>query len=80
MTVPLRNTGGAPVRTGTLTFATHVIGLLGVDWATLTSTQPLPAPIAAGATASPTYTVCVDWWRVPIGMHVETRTVTADWR
>ncbi|MEU5437852.1 hypothetical protein AB0G73_31355 [Streptomyces sp. NPDC020719] len=80
VTVALRNTGGTPVRSGTLTFATHVIGLLGVDWATLTSTRPLPGPIGAGAAVSPTYTVCVDAWRVPIGMHVETREVTADWR
>ncbi|MEU1096055.1 hypothetical protein [Streptomyces sp. NPDC005877] len=64
---------------GTLTFATHVIGLLGVDWATLTSTRPL-APVPAGAAASRTYRVCVDAWRVPLGMHIETRSVTADWR
>ncbi|WP_369377609.1 hypothetical protein [Streptomyces sp. cg36] len=80
VTVPLRNTGGTAVAGGTLTFATHVIGLLGVDWATLVSTRPLPAPLAAGASASPTYTICVDSWRVPLGMHIETRSVTADWR
>ncbi|MFJ6012056.1 hypothetical protein [Streptomyces sp. NPDC092952] len=77
VTVEFRNTGGSPVRAGTVTFATHVIGSLGVDWATVESTGPLPAPIDAGAARTATYTVCVDAWRVPLGMHVETRDVTA---
>ncbi|WHM37642.1 hypothetical protein [Streptomyces sp. BPTC-684] len=67
------------MKSGTLTFATHIIGLLGIDWATITSTQPL-APVPANAKTSRTYTVCVDAWRVPLGMHIETRSVTADWR
>lgn len=79
VTVEFRNGGGAPVRSGTVTFATHVIGGLGVDWATLESTAPLPAPIDAGAARKKTYTVCVDAWRVPLGMRVETRDVTATW-
>lgn len=74
-----RNTGGSPVRSGTATFATHIIGALGVDWATVESAQPLPAPIAAGATRTRTYTVCVAAWRVPLGMRVETQDVTASW-
>ncbi|MGW1842744.1 hypothetical protein [Streptomyces sp. NPDC001966] len=77
VTVEFRNTGGSPARAGTVTFATHVIGALGVDWATIESTGPLPAPIGAGAARTATYTVCVDAWRVPLGMHVETRDVTA---
>ncbi|WP_405750956.1 hypothetical protein OHA19_19595 [Streptomyces sp. NBC_00012] len=77
VTVEFRNTGGSPARSGTVTFATHVIGALGVDWATVESTGPLPAPIDAGAARTATYTVCVDAWRVPLGMHVETRDVTA---
>ncbi|WP_072488254.1 hypothetical protein [Streptomyces atratus] len=77
VTVEFRNTGGSPARAGTVTFATHVIGALGVDWATIESTGPLPAPIDAGAARTGTYTVCVDAWRVPLGMHVETRDVTA---
>lgn len=80
VTVEFRNSGGSPVRSGTVTFATHVIGGLGVDWATLESTAPLPAPIDAGAARKKTYTVCVDAWRVPLGMHVETRDVTAAWK
>ncbi|MFE6102934.1 hypothetical protein ACFVQ4_23625 [Streptomyces laurentii] len=75
-----RNTGGTATRSGSVTFATHVIGALGVDWATLTSDQPLPAPLAAGASQTRTYTVCVDAWRVPLGMRVDTREVTAEWR
>lgn len=77
VTVEFRNTGGSPARSGTVTFATHIIGALGVDWATVESTGPLPAPIDAGAARTETYTVCVDAWRVPLGMHVETRDVTA---
>ncbi|MEU9760038.1 hypothetical protein [Streptomyces sp. NPDC047985] len=77
VTVEFRNTGGSPARAGTVTFATHIIGGLGVDWATVESSAPLPTPIDAGAARTRTYTVCVDAWRVPLGMHVETRGVTA---
>ncbi|WP_411088839.1 hypothetical protein [Streptomyces sp. 061-3] len=80
VTVEFRNTGGSPVRSGTVTFATHIIGALGIDWATIESTAPLPAPIDAGAALKKTYTVCVDAWRVPLGMHIETRDVTAVWK
>ncbi|MEV7281738.1 hypothetical protein [Streptomyces sp. NPDC093111] len=80
VTVTFRNTGGTATRSGTVTFATHIIGALGVDWATIGSSQPLPAPIAAGETRTRTYTVCVESWRVPLGMRVDTRTVTAAWR
>lgn len=80
VTVEFRNSGGSPVRSGTATFATHIIGALGIDWATIESTAPLPAPIDAGATRKKTYTACVDAWRVPLGMHVETRDVTAVWK
>ncbi|MGW4162934.1 hypothetical protein [Streptomyces sp. NPDC004788] len=80
VTVTFRNTGGTAARSGTVTFATHVIGALGIDWATVKSSQPLPAPIAAGAAKTRTYTVCVDSWRVPLGMRVDTREVTAVWQ
>ncbi|MYX14889.1 hypothetical protein GTY67_16070 [Streptomyces sp. SID8374] len=79
VTVEFRNTGGSPARSGTVTFATHIIGALGVDWATIRSSQSLPTPIAAGATRSETYTVCVESWRVPLGMRVETQGVSAVW-
>ncbi|MEU9196723.1 hypothetical protein [Streptomyces hundungensis] len=79
MTVQFRNTGGTAVKSGSVIFATHIIGLLGVDWATITSRQDLPVPIPAGTVRSRTYEVCVDAWRVPLGMHVETRSVTASW-
>ncbi|MFE2282768.1 hypothetical protein ACFXDJ_01045 [Streptomyces sp. NPDC059443] len=79
VTVAFTNTGGTAARSGTVSFATHIIGALGVDWATITSTQPLPAPIAANTTKTQTYTVCVESWRVPLGMHIETQRVTATW-
>ncbi|MFJ5828229.1 hypothetical protein [Streptomyces sp. NPDC093089] len=80
VTVTFRNTGGSAATSGTATFATHVIGTLGVDWATVTSHQPLPTPIAAGAARTRTYTVCLESWRVPLGMRIDTRSVTAAWQ
>ncbi|MFF7203842.1 hypothetical protein [Streptomyces sp. NPDC008141] len=79
VTVTFRNTGRSPVASGTVTFATHIIGALGIDWATIRSAQPLPAPIAAGAARTQAYTVCVHAWRVPLGMHIETQDATATW-
>ncbi|MEU8591837.1 hypothetical protein AB0C59_33405 [Streptomyces sp. NPDC048664] len=79
VTVSLRNTGGTAVRSGTATLGTHIIGGLGVDWATRTSSGTLPAPIAPGASVRKTWTVCVDAWRVPLGMHIETRDVSVRW-
>ncbi|MFF3452542.1 hypothetical protein ACFYXJ_36015 [Streptomyces sp. NPDC002667] len=79
VTVSFANTGGTAARSGTVTFGTHVIGSLGIDWATIRSAKALPAPIAAGATRSGTWTVCVDAWRVPLGMHIETRDVSVGW-
>ncbi|MEU9701393.1 hypothetical protein [Streptomyces sp. NPDC047981] len=80
VTMTFRNTGGTAATSGTVTFATHIIGALGVDWATIESAQPLPAPIAPGTARTHTYTVCVDSWRVPLGMRVDTQKVTATWK
>ncbi|WP_406501784.1 hypothetical protein [Streptomyces sp. NBC_00500] len=80
VTVSFRNTGGTAVRSGTVTFGTHIIGALGIDWATIESIEDLPAPIAAGAKKDKTWTVCVDAWRVPLGMHIETRDVSVRWK
>ncbi|MFE0175187.1 hypothetical protein ACFWZ2_22985 [Streptomyces sp. NPDC059002] len=60
VTVAFRNTGHSPVRSGTVTFGTHIIGALGVDWATIESTVDLPAPIAPGRKKEKTWPVCVD--------------------
>ncbi len=79
VTVAFHNSGGTAVRSGTVTFGTHIIGALGIDWGTVESTADLPVPIAAGAHKSPTWTVCVDAWRVPLGMHIETRDVSVRW-
>ncbi|WP_260146142.1 hypothetical protein [Streptomyces sp. 2132.2] len=79
VTVAFTNTGTKSAASGTVTFSTHIIGALGVDWATITTAQPLPAPIPGGTTKAQTYTVCVESWRVPLGMHVETRKATATW-
>lgn len=80
VTVAFRNTGGTAVRSGEVTFGTHVIGALGLDWGTVESAVALPAPIGAGARKEKTWTVCVDAWRVPLGMHIETRDVAVQWK
>ncbi|MEU0965635.1 hypothetical protein ABZ357_09490 [Streptomyces sp. NPDC005917] len=79
MTVEFRNSGGTAVRSDTITLGAHIIDLLGIDWATINSTQSLPAPSAPNSRTSGTWTVCVDDWRAPLGMHIETRVVAADW-
>ncbi|MFD0269714.1 hypothetical protein ACFVGY_24620 [Streptomyces sp. NPDC127106] len=79
VTVGITNTGTTASRSGTIRFETHIIGALGIDWATVTTTQALPAPLAGGEARTQAYTVCVESWRVPLGMHVETRRVTAGW-
>ncbi|MCE0447760.1 hypothetical protein LT493_38645 [Streptomyces tricolor] len=79
VTVAFHNSGGTAVRSGSVTFGTHIIGALGVDWGTVESTVELPVPVAPGAHRSPTWTVCVDAWRVPLGMHIETRDVSVRW-
>ncbi len=79
VTLTFRNTGGAPVRSGAVTFGTHVIDALGIDWSTVESTVELPAPLAPGARKERTWTVCVEAWRVPLGMRVETRDVSVRW-
>ncbi|MEV5170833.1 hypothetical protein AB0L10_07005 [Streptomyces flaveolus] len=83
VTVAFRNSGGTAVRSGSVTFGTHVIGALGVDWGTVESTVELPVPVAPGARRSPTWTVCLDAMGVPreraLGMHIETRDVSVRW-
>ncbi|MBG0854060.1 hypothetical protein I2W78_19965 [Streptomyces spinoverrucosus] len=79
VTVAFHNTGGTAVRSGTVTFGTHVIGALGIDWGTIESAEDLPVPIEAAARTERTWTVCVESWRVPLGMHIETRDVSVEW-
>lgn len=80
VTVGFVNSGGTAVRAGSVTFGTHVIGALGIDWGTVGSTADLPVPIAPGAHEDHTWTVCVDVWRVPLGMRIETRDVSVQWK
>lgn len=80
MTLAFRNSGDAAVRSGTVGFGTHIIGALGVDWGTVESEVELPAPIEGGARKERTWTVCVEAWRVPLGMHIETRDVDVRWK
>jgi hypothetical protein len=79
VTLGFHNFGGTAVRSGTVSFGTHIIGALGIDWATIESAEQLPVPIAPGARKDHTWTVCVDAWRVPLGMHIETRDVSVEW-
>ncbi|MEU7422066.1 hypothetical protein [Streptomyces sp. NPDC040750] len=79
VTVGFRNSGGTEVRSGSVTFGTHIIGGLGIDWGMVASNEDLPVPIGARTRADHTWTVCVDAWRVPLGMHIETRDVSVRW-
>lgn len=79
VTLAFSNSGGTSVRSGTVTFGTHVVDTLGIDWTTRRSTAALPTPIPAGALREKTWTVCVDAWRVPLGMHIETQDVSVHW-
>jgi hypothetical protein len=79
VTLSFHNSGGTAVVSGTVTLGTHIIGALGIDWATIGSTEQLPAPITANGRKDGTWTVCVDAWRVPLGMHIETRDVSVEW-
>ncbi|MFF3271828.1 hypothetical protein ACFYWU_12990 [Streptomyces chrestomyceticus] len=79
VSLTLRNTGDRPVTSGTVTFGTHIIGALGIDWTTRTSTHQLPTPITGHTHRTATWRVCVSAWRVPLGMHIETRDVEVDW-
>ncbi|WP_328830295.1 hypothetical protein OHT77_22375 [Streptomyces sp. NBC_00252] len=80
VTLAFHNSGGTAVRSGTVTLGTHIIGSLGIDWVTIRTTEQLPAPIAANTRKNGTWTVCVDAWRVPLGMHIETRDVSVTWQ
>jgi hypothetical protein len=80
VTLVFHNSGGTAVRSGTVRFGTHIIGALGVDWATVESEVGLPAPVEGGARKERTWTVCVEAWRVPLGMHIETRDVDVRWK
>ncbi|MET8948112.1 hypothetical protein ABZX30_32400 [Streptomyces sp. NPDC004542] len=79
VTLGFHNSGGTAVRSGTVTFGTHIVDALGIDWATVGSAEDLPTPIGAGARQDHTWRVCVKTWRVPLGMHVETRDVDVEW-
>ncbi|MCZ4123509.1 hypothetical protein [Streptomyces sp. H39-S7] len=76
VTVTFTNSGGRAATSGNVTFGTHIIGGLGIDWATIETTKPVPVPLAGGASTARSWEVCVDAWRVPLGMHIETRDVT----
>ncbi|MGW3445599.1 hypothetical protein [Streptomyces sp. NPDC001076] len=76
VTVEFHNTGGSPATTGTVTFGTHILDSLGIDWHTVTQTRDLPTPIPADGEAENTWTLCVDSWRVPLGWHIDTLDVT----
>ncbi|MEU8780735.1 hypothetical protein [Streptomyces sp. NPDC048637] len=80
VTLDFLNTGDRPVTAGTVTFGTHIIGALGIDWATVTSTHKLPLPLAPGRKKAGSWRVCVDGWRVPAGMHIDTKDVTFTWK
>ncbi|MEV6673571.1 hypothetical protein [Streptomyces sp. NPDC051162] len=77
VTLTFTNTGTRPITTGTVTFATHVFDATGTERASLPSSSALPAPIGVGRWVEGAWSVCADEGRVPVGMRVETRVVSA---
>ncbi len=75
VTVVFGNSGGLPVTSGRATLVTHVVDLLGIDWATYRTTLVVPVPIARGERVRRTYGVCLRAWQVLPGTHMETRRV-----
>ena len=80
VTFPLHNSGGTAVTSGNVSFSTKIVGALGGNWGTVETRQSLRVPIDAGERTSQTYTVCVDGWRVPLGVSIETENVEVDWK
>ncbi|GGJ43807.1 hypothetical protein [Streptomyces brasiliensis] len=76
--VPQLRRYGDPFGRGDLRDARHRPA--GLDWSTIETAEDLPVPIDAGATKKHTWTVCVDSWRVPLGMHIETQDVKVTWK
>ncbi|MCQ4084482.1 hypothetical protein NGB36_28880 [Streptomyces sp. RB6PN25] len=72
VTVTFTNTGEVPATSGTVTFATHIIGLLGIDWGTVDTAEKVPVPIAGGVRVTRTWQICLDSWRVPLGTRLDT--------
>ncbi|WP_438486907.1 hypothetical protein [Streptomyces sp. S186] len=79
LTLHFLNTGDHPVTAGTVTFGSHVIGPLGIDWTTIDSTYRLPLPLAPDKPTTGRWRVCVDAWRVPLGMRLDTRDTRFTW-
>ncbi|TJZ50327.1 hypothetical protein FCH28_23915 [Streptomyces piniterrae] len=80
VSIDFLNTGRRSVTSGTVTFGSHIIGPLGVDWATIDATRKLPLPLTPGERKTGTWRVCVESWRVPLGMHLDTKDVTFHWK
>jgi hypothetical protein len=76
VTVAFANSGGLPATSGTVIFATHIIGLLGIDQGTVDTAEKVPVPIAGGTRVNKTWEICVGPWRVPLVMHLDTETAT----
>ncbi|MCW2872147.1 hypothetical protein [Actinacidiphila oryziradicis] len=76
VTVTFRNTGDRAATSGAVVFGTHIIDAFGIDWATVGTDEPVPVPITGGAKREKAWEVCVDAWRVPLGMHIETQDVS----
>jgi hypothetical protein len=76
VTLGIANSGDRTATSGTVTFSTHVVGALGVDWWTYRTSQSLAAPVPGHVSVSESWTVCLDAWRVPAGTHLGTRSAT----
>ncbi|MFG2359251.1 hypothetical protein [Streptomyces sp. NPDC048521] len=60
MTVACHNSRDMAVRSGPVTFGTHISGAGGVGSGTVEPTEDLPVPIGPGVRTDRVWTVCVD--------------------
>ncbi|MFI9150740.1 hypothetical protein [Streptomyces sp. NPDC053367] len=75
-TAELHDAGGTAARSGAATLAPHIIGTPGADRSTARPAQDLPMATAPGTRTEPARKACVEAWRVPLGVCVETRDVS----
>ncbi|WP_206313310.1 hypothetical protein [Streptomyces coryli] len=73
VTLTVRNTGGRTISGADVTFTSHIVGAIGVDWVTETSRRELP-DLKADDDVTKTWRVCVDEKHAPrflLGRHLE---------
>ena len=72
VTVTFGNSGDTAATWGRVEFTTHVVDLLGIDWASYRTSFAVPVPIAPGGRVTRTYGICLTAWQVLPGTRLRT--------